>query len=272
VARIDDLTLVYLDVETTGLSPEYGDRVCEIALLKASGGRTLDAFDTLLNPEHPISPGASAVNGITDEMVRNQPLFLNVVSRVLDFFYDPESVLVAHNAPFDLKFLESELKRLSIPLPGLPVLDTLRLARRCYHFPSNSLPRIALSLGIPIGVRHRAMPDVLTTKEVLEVFLIDFRAHSLDSLEALLEIQAGGTYAPPSFPIPPDLEEALQHGKKVFIRYLSADGVQTSRWIEPLQIEARMDMLYVVAYCHLRQAERSFRLDRILEIRPEGED
>lgn len=272
MARIQDLTLIYLDVETTGLSPHHGDRVCEIALLKVSGGRTLDAFDTLLNPEHLISPGATAVNGITNDMVRNKPLFLNVVSQVLAFFHDPDSVLVAHNAPFDLKFLASELGRLALPLPRLPVLDTLRLARKCYRFPSNSLPQIALSLGIPIGVRHRAMPDVLTTREVMEMFLIDFRARNLDTLKALMEIQGGEVHPPPflpTYPIPPDLEEALQQGKKVHIRYISADGIQTSRWIEPLQVEARMDALYVVAYCHLRQAERSFRLDRILEIRQE---
>lgn len=70
---IEDTTLGFLDVETTGLSSSYGDKICEIGFLKCRGDKVIDSFETLINPKRPISPGASAINGITDDMVVDAP-------------------------------------------------------------------------------------------------------------------------------------------------------------------------------------------------------
>src|SRR5689334_18316458 len=111
---ISDLTFVFLDTETTGLSPEFGDRICEIALLKTKNGEILDSYQSLVNPGRLISPGASAVNGITDEMVQGKPYFKDIIEDFLKVVTD--SVLVIHNAPFDLSFLSTQFRILRKPI------------------------------------------------------------------------------------------------------------------------------------------------------------
>jgi len=77
--------LIALDIETTGLLPETGERICEIALLKIQKGKIIDEFVSLLNPEKPISLGASTVSGITDEMVKDSPTFKEIAENILIF-------------------------------------------------------------------------------------------------------------------------------------------------------------------------------------------
>jgi len=134
-------TLVFLDVETTGLSPWFGDRMCEIAVLRCDGEEVVEGFDSLLNPERPISPGAARVNGLKDSDLLSAPRFAQVAERVLALTQD--AVIVCHNVPFDLGFLTSELRRMYQPVPTMLTLDTLRLAREHFHFDSNGLQAIA---------------------------------------------------------------------------------------------------------------------------------
>jgi DNA polymerase III subunit epsilon len=161
--------LAFLDVETTGLSAWFGDRVCEIAVLRCQENEILDSFDTLVNPERHISPGAARVNGLTDQDLEGAPLFSDVAARVETILED--AILVAHNAPFDLGFVSSEFARLGKSLPSTDVIDTLQLARQYFNFPSNGLQAIADELDIERSTAHRAMADVVTTREVLRYFL-----------------------------------------------------------------------------------------------------
>jgi DNA polymerase-3 subunit epsilon len=145
-APLGEVTFTVLDVETTGLSAHLGDRVCEIALLRCRGGGELARFQSLVDPGRPISPGARAVNGIADEELAGAPSFAEVSATVLDFLEG--SALVAHNAPFDLSFLNRELEICGCtPISGV-IIDTLALARRCYRFSSNSLGSVARYLGL----------------------------------------------------------------------------------------------------------------------------
>ena len=105
----------FLDVETTGLDPAGGDKVCEIAIVKTLNGEIVDQFVTLVNPGMAIPPRAVSIHGITDSMVRKAPFFRHIAGEVLDFLKD--SVIVAHNAAFDLGFLEAELRNLMHTLP-----------------------------------------------------------------------------------------------------------------------------------------------------------
>lgn len=164
--------MVFLDVETTGLYPWSGDRVCEIALLKLTGPEVQE-FSSLVYPERPIPPDAMRIHRISDEMVRDAPRFRHLADKLESMLAG--SLLVAHNAPFDLGFLEAELARLERRLPDLPVLDTLVLARRHLGLPRHSLEYLTRALEIPATGAHRALHDVRTTRHLLQ--------HLLESLD-----------------------------------------------------------------------------------------
>ena len=144
---IEDVPLAVVDVETTGLDPQTGDRVCEIAVLRVDPGEEPRLWVSLVNPERPIGAGAQAVNGIADEDVADAPLFGTLIAEInagLD-----GTVLVAHNVPFDVGFLRAEVSpRRACGSPTVPTLDTLELARRCFRFRRNGLGDVAWQLGV----------------------------------------------------------------------------------------------------------------------------
>ena len=98
--QIADIKFACLDTETTGLSPEGGGKICEIALSVSRGGRVLEEFSTLLNPGMPMHPDVIAIHGITNEMVAKAPSFADILPKLLSLLDD--CVIVAHNADFDV--------------------------------------------------------------------------------------------------------------------------------------------------------------------------
>lgn len=170
---LSQATFAVLDVETTGLSPTAGDRVCEVACLRVTerGDRELGRFASLVDPRRGLSEGASRVNGITPAMLAGAPGFAAVVEPLFSLLAG--AVLVAHNAPFDLGFLAAELGLAGYDLPRVPVVDTLALARNLYHLRRYNLPALAEALGIETRGSHRAMGDVQTTAQVLRCLLED---------------------------------------------------------------------------------------------------
>jgi DNA polymerase-3 subunit epsilon len=265
---LDEVTFTILDVETTGLSPIYGHRVCEIALLQVRGDEELASFCALVDPGRPISPGAFAVNRITAEMLRGAPRFSVIADQVLALLQD--TVPVAHNAPFDLGFLSVEMEIARRTLPDLLVVDTLALARACYDFYSNSLGAIARTLGLAgYPELHRAMGDARLTQQVLRYFLEDLRPLGVVTLENLLWRQGGPARVPrrEELPLPPQLAEAVSSGQMLFLRYVDASGRETERVVRPLHVTTQRGELYLIAYCHLREDQRTFRLDRIVEMK-----
>lgn len=179
-----------------------------------------------------------------------------------------DSVIVAHNAPFDLNFLAFQFRNMGIPPLSNFVMDTLYLARSYYNFPSNSLPNIAAHLGIPAKSFHRALQDASIAKSVFNKFIQDFRESGVSNLEKLLRLQ-GGTMPFPQVPelvLPPEIEETVKEREDLKIRYISRNGAETVRIIEPREVNAYWDNIYLVAFCHLRREERTFRLDRIIEM------
>jgi DNA polymerase III epsilon subunit family exonuclease len=262
--------LAVVDVETTGLSPRYGDRVIEIGLVRAEEGAEA-TLQSLINPHHPISPGATAVHGITQEMVESAPTFGELAERVWPLL--DGALLVAHNAPFDLSFLNAERGWLGLPPLPNPAIDTLALARRYFQFPRNSLGVIAEALGIPAPVRHRALADALTTLKVLGCFVEELKARGMGVLETLCSVPSSRWSGAPNglAELPPLITEALAAKRRLQVRYVSAQEVETIREVEPLEIIPQGDYLYLRAFCHLRQDERTFRLDRIVEMIAPGE-
>jgi DNA polymerase III epsilon subunit family exonuclease len=268
---LGNLTFAVLDVETTGLDVGGGHRICEIAVLRYRAGKVLETFESLVNPQRPISAGASAVNRLTDWHVADAPVFAQVAERVQEMMAD--AVLVAHNASFDLSFVAAEWRRLHWP-PRLGfTLDTLALARRTYAFRNNSLGELARSLRVRSDVVHRAMGDVWTTARVFERMLIDLQRQQVVTLAHLLDAQGGNVLWPGihAVEVPPALAEAMSAKRRLWLRYCSQDGRISERWVEPLDVTSNDRSAYLVAYCMQRGEQRIFRLDRILDMRLESD-
>ncbi|MFH1086494.1 MAG: exonuclease domain-containing protein [Chloroflexota bacterium] len=265
-AAVADLPLAFVDVETTGLSPRYGDRVCEIAVLRVEGDEPADALQQLINPLRPISPGAQAVNGISAEMLRDAPIFHDVADRLLALCEG--AVLVAHNAPFDLSFLTAEFAYAGLRAPDWITLDTLSLARGLLDVPSYSLGALAQALDVRVhGRAHRAMVDVLLTRGVFARLAQALDARGALTLGDYLRAQGGRIALPgaPAVDLPPAIERGLREGCLLWLRYVAEDGVESRRFVRPLAVQPQGGHWVLVAHCTLRDARRHFRLDRILE-------
>src|SRR5512134_59596 len=119
---ISNARFAFLDLETTGLSPWFGDRICEVGIVISEGRRIKDQYQQLVNPERPLSPGAASTNGLTDEDLLSAPFFAEIADNVLEWLRG--AVVVCHNAQFDIQFLDSEFKRQGreIQIPNL--IDT----------------------------------------------------------------------------------------------------------------------------------------------------
>ena len=161
------------DFETTGMSPVC-DRAVELAALRIGPDGSTRAFQSLINPHRSIPPAVTAIHHITDEMVAGAPSFYAVAKDFLNFASG--STLVAHNARFDLAFLQEGLARCGLPLWRGKTLDSLKLAKRCYpNLPSYKLQQLRgfLHLEDECGndQAHRAGADVYWTMQVLKLSL-----------------------------------------------------------------------------------------------------
>ena len=164
--RLDALSYVVVDVETTGGRPQSGDKITEIAAVAVRRGEIVDAFETLVNPGRPIPPWITALTNISWRMVKDAPPFAAVCDRVLDALAG--HVFVAHNARFDWNFLAGEVHCASGRRLEAPRLCTVRLARRLLpHLRSRSLDSVAAYFGVEIASRHRAGGDAVATARVL---------------------------------------------------------------------------------------------------------
>jgi len=264
---LSETVFAVFDVETTGLSPAYGHRVCEVACLRVRAGEQVADLESLVDPERPISAGAFRVNRITAEMLNGAPPFGDIAPRLLEVMAD--AVLVAHNAPFDLGFLAAELEIAQVPPPEGAVIDTLTLVRRAYNLGRNSLSAVSKALSLEEEPTHRAMGDVRTTCQLLERLLRDLeRRWGVVTLGQLLDFQGGSIpYPQPQvLPLPPAIAEALDRQGQVRMRYVDARGRETERVVRPLRVHGERGRLYLIAHCYRAQAVRTFRLDRVLEL------
>lgn len=262
----------FLDVETTGLDTQRGHRVCEIAVVRTVGRLEMQRFSSLVNPGRRIGAGAQAVNGITDSMVADAPRFHELIDDVLPLLEG--AVIVAHNTPFDLGFVNHELRLAWQTRLKNPTVDTLAIVRRVHRFSSNSLDRLTRRLGLGHPTQHRALGDALAVKNLLWWLADDLQTKKgVQTLGDLIAVQHGRHGRTVNVePIPRQLWDAINEGRAVHLRYRSRQGDISRRRVDPIRIDERSGLQYLVAYCHLRQAERSFRLDRILEMRTDEFD
>src|SRR5215212_8700655 len=186
---LKDLDFVVVDVEATGAKTPP-NRLIELGAYRIRGARIVDKFMSLVNPEIPIPRFVASLTGISNDMVKQAPVFADVAPQWLDFVSD--SVLVAHNAPFDTSFLNHEISRV---YPGHrmvnPHLCTVRLSRRVMPALLNHrLDTIADHFLIPIASRHRAGSDALATAEIFIRLLIELEeTHNIKDLAAARDFQ-----------------------------------------------------------------------------------
>jgi DNA polymerase-3 subunit epsilon len=151
------MKFIAFDLETTGTKPQQ-DLIVEIGAVLFDGNEAVKTYGCLVDPGISIPPDASAVNGITDDMVRGKPRVADVLDEFADFC--GELPLVAHNAPFDYKFLLEDVKLHRCAAPKGVVLDTLPLARKVFPgLPNYKLWTLVRHFEFPSGTFHRAEED-----------------------------------------------------------------------------------------------------------------
>jgi DNA polymerase III epsilon subunit family exonuclease len=274
--KLSEMKFVAFDVETTGLDPQL-DEVIEVGLVRFHVGGMLETYDRLIDPGCPIPRQTATVHGITDLMVERCPSLEEVLFQVVRFFDD--SILVAHNAKFDLAFFNRAFAEAGVAPPRNVILCTRRLSRALIvGLRSHGLKTVANELHVLTERSHRALPDAQVSAKVF-MRLVGHLDPLWDiTLEELLayhgrpytflaaatpSLWEGKRAALKTFRA---LRLALKAARPLRIEYRSERGENTRRTITPLKIDGGGPDAKVVAYCHLRRENRTFRLDCIVRV------
>jgi len=228
-------------------------------------GSVIEAFSSLIKPSRPIPPIATEINGIDDEMVASAPSWIEKMPEFYNFIGD--SVVIAHNAPFDLSFLQFYGMINCRPFPDSFIADTLIISREVFpQFPRHSLAELVERLEIPSVEMHRSLADA---RACMKIFLKAFDAFggSKETWKSFAELYIFHTSDwKDSSNIAEDLlpvAAACREGRDMMLEYVDSRGVRTTRRITPIQLLRIRGVPYLIGHCHLRDASRNFRLDRI---------
>jgi len=262
--------LAFVDVETTGLHPDRGDRICEVALIRQEPGQPAREFVSFVDPEREISPDAFAVNKITPEMLAGAPRFPDLIEQIDALLSG--AVIVAHNASFDLGFLRAEYIRCGRQLPAPTVIDTVLLARRHFHFASNSLGAVARNLGVSQSSdAHRALADCRTARRILAAIVLSIfedlspTVAGVIGLTGLPFVPVADLSALGDQELPPGMAEVIRQNREIKITYVAKGGQKSTRTIRVKQVVRLGRYMYLAAQCLMRDEERHFRVDRIVD-------
>ena len=234
-------TFVVIDLETTGGSPGL-NAITEIGAMKVQGGQVIGQFQTLINPGVPLPPFITVLTGITEAMLLPAPTIDQIFPQLLEFLGSPEeTVLVAHNAQFDISFLKAAASQLQYPWPKFQVLDTVKIARHTLNrdeVRNFKLATLAEFFKAETTPNHRALDDVRATVSVLHGLIERLGSFSIFTLEELKEFSNRVTKA--------------QLAKKHLAANLPASpGVYIFR-------DAKGDPLYVGTSKNLRSRVRTY--------------
>jgi DNA polymerase III epsilon subunit family exonuclease len=199
VARIADhrplheVVFVILDLETSGAAPSTGAAITEIGAVKVRGGEIIGEFQTFVNPQHGLPDFITSLTGITDEMLADAPKIKSVLPGFFEFLGShKETVLVAHNAPFDLSFLKAAAVKHKYPWPQYHVIDTVRIARSVLdrdEVPNCKLSTLATFFGARTSPTHRALDDARATVDVLHGIFERLGTFEVTTLHELLNFK-----------------------------------------------------------------------------------
>ncbi len=258
------MQLCFIDTETTGLYAAAGDRICEIGLIIVDFGlQIVERYESLINPQRPISSGAYRVNRITDAELKDAPLFADLSSKLSDLVKD--RVIVGHNVDFDNGFLSNEFSLSGVDYSPIAFLDTRMIAKALFPSPSYGLSVLIRYFGIEIKNRHRAMGDCHAT---YELFLRLFRLYGEKTGGDLTSFIEKYAIRPSEekHALPPWLESALDDEQQVRIEYRDRDNQRSVRIIKPLRVFIAHGRHYLEAFCMSRSAKRTFLVDRIKKV------
>ncbi len=267
--KLADARLVFLDVETTGLSPAMGDRVIEIGLIACSPGRKPRQASQLINPGRPIPRNARRVHGIGDDDVASAPRFEAIADNVGSFLHG--AWLVGHNLRFDVGFLAMEFALAGLRVEPAGCLDTCQLAPAAWDLADYKLGTLVAHLEINQATRHRALADALATQAVF-ARILDAMGDREDIEDlTVADLHALHRYVPtwpphPERVLPRPLFDALTSGRPITICYQNGDGITSSRMIRPHACFPVGRNVYLKAHCMEAAEMRTFRLDRIVEV------
>ena len=268
---LEKLDVTVFDTETTGLDPDSGDRIIEIAAVRIKNGVRAGTFHSLVNPGRPVSPGAFQVNGISDEMLEGAPAMKEIIPGFVEFIRG--SCLCAYNSPFDMGFLDAEFRRAGKRFPrDTVVVDILAMARGLLRLERHALWYVARSLGVESEQEHRALSDVELTLEVFSLLLEAARSKKIatfDEFVGLFGRQCRAVEAMNNEKLS-RLRKAIEKGAAVKIRYFSrSEGAISERRVIPrgMKTGSRNAGELLNAYCCVNNKERIFRLDGILALR-----
>jgi DNA polymerase-3 subunit epsilon len=186
---LSETTFAVLDLETSGGSPRFGAGITEIGVVKVKGGQVLGTFQSFVDPGHSVPVFITQLTGISDEMLISAPFIEEILPTLFEFLGSAdETVVVAHNSPFDLSFLKSASKTHEIEWPNYLTVDTARLARAVLdrdEVINCKLSTLAKFFGASTTPSHRALDDALATVDVLHGLierLAGFNVHNFEQM------------------------------------------------------------------------------------------
>ena len=184
-----ETTFAVLDLETSGGSPRLGAGITEIGVVKVKGGQILGTFQSFVDPGHSLPVFITQLTGISDEMLISAPFIDEILPTLFDFLGSAdETVVVAHNSPFDLSFLKAAAKAHEMDWPDYVTVDTARLARAVLdrdEVINCKLSTLADFFGATTSPNHRALDDAMATVDVLHGLierLAGFDVHSFEQM------------------------------------------------------------------------------------------
>ncbi len=186
---LSDTTFAVIDLETSGGSPNSGAGITEIGVVKVRGGVVLGTFQSFVDPGHSLPPFITQLTGITDDMLLSAPFVDEVLPTLFEFLGSPdETVLVAHNSPFDMSFLKAAALVHEYPWPAYATIDTARLARAVLDLDeviNCKLSTLAEFFNAETSPNHRALDDALATVDVLHGLIERLAGHKVRTFEEM---------------------------------------------------------------------------------------
>ena len=187
--RLSDTTFAVIDLETSGGSPRSGAGITEIGVVKVRGGVVLGTFQSFVDPGHSLPAFITQLTGITDDMLISAPFIDEILPTLFQFLGPPEeTVLVAHNSPFDMSFLKAAALAHEVSWPNYLTVDTARLARAVLdpdEVVNCKLATLAIFFNAHTSPNHRALDDALATVDVLHGIIERLAGHKVQTFEEL---------------------------------------------------------------------------------------
>ncbi len=266
---LNNQIFIAFDSETTGMWAPI-NRLVELSAVKFTLNLgEIEIFDTLINPQKVIPEEVIEIHGITNDMVKNSPMSKPVLKKFIQFC-GTDSILLAHNAPFDISFVGSALQRNKMKFGDNLILDTIEIYKKFFPgLTSYSLLNLIKKFGMSQSQDHRALSDArfvyFLFRHAVEKFpKIDNIEEFIKTLKIhrMTDVDDAITELPSEFS---DLNFAFANKLRVEIDYYHPTREENRRTIQLREFHKLGAVYYIIAYCERMGSERTFRLDRIKE-------